>query len=452
MLAMGAISVYYVYATCNNWQSIIYPRVYIEDIDVSGKQLIEVEELIEKEYGMLLLSKKIEIEVGSKSYNLDYGKLDAKYNTQQVVKQAFSYGKQGNIIEKYKLIKGEEKKKFNLTFTYNSKPVDELLDRIEKESNVVPVNATISIVNGNISITPEVSQVKLQRNSLKELIISEINGELSKEKIKIKATLNVTKPEITAAKLSASHTLISSFSTSFPTSIENRINNINLATKAINGTILMPGEAFSFNKTVGERTRERGYKEAGIIVGDKIESGLGGGICQVSSTLYNTMLTANIIASERRNHSLTLAYIQKGLDATVDWGNIDLRFKNTLSTPIYIEGYTKNKNVYFNIYSSKELTKRTYKTMTDVYETVQPTNKYIEDPNRLEGETLVVKHSSVGYKVKTYRKTYENEKLINTEFISNDFYRPINGETIIGTKKPSPSVPPTVVKPPAVGL
>lgn len=435
MLAIAAISVYYVYATCNNWQAIIYPRVYIEDIDVSGKQPEEVEELIEKEYGMLLLSKKIEIEVASKLYSLDYGNLDARYNIEEVVTQAFSYGKQGNIIEKYKLIKGKEKKAFKLAFTYNSKPVDELLDTIEQESNINPVNAKITIVNGNISITPEISEVKVQRNPLKEMIIVQINGKLSDEIIRIKAPLHITKPETTAEKLSNNYTLISSFSTSFPTSTVNRINNINLATIAINGTLLMPGETFSFNKIVGERTRERGYKEAGVIIGDRIESGLGGGICQVSSTLYNTMLTANIKAYERRNHTLPLSYIPKGLDATVDWGNIDLKFKNTLNTPMYIEGYTKNKNVYFNIYSSLELTKISYKTMTNVFDTLQPTIKYIDDPNRLESETVVVKKASLGYKVKAYRKTYENGKLIYTELISNDYYRAINGEVLRGTKK-----------------
>lgn len=434
VLTAVAIPAGYVYSTSNNWKDIIYPRVYIEDINVSGKQLVEAEELIEMKYGTPLLLKKIEIEVAGKIYNLDYGKLNARYNIDEVVNEAFSYGKIGNTIDKYKLIKGEENKEFKLGFTYNSKPIDELLDIIEKESKKDSVDAKISIINGNINITPEVNGVKLQKEALKKMITDKINGELKNEIITIKAPLDVAKPVTTAAKLSASYIPISSFSTSFSTSISNRINNIELATKAINGTLLMPGETFSFNKIVGERTRQRGYKEAGIIVGDKIESGLGGGICQVSSTLYNTLLQANIKASERRNHSLPLAYIAKGLDATVDWGNIDLKFKNTLSTPIYIEGYIKNKNVYFNIYSSQEQPKRSYKTVTNVYETLLPSIKYIDDPTRLVGETEIVKKAANGYRVKVYRKTYENEKLINTELISNDYYGPINGETIRGTK------------------
>lgn len=434
MLAAGAVPVGYVYATSNNWQDIIYPRVYIEDINVSGKRLEEVEELIEKEYGTQLLSKKIEIDVNGRTYNLDYSKLDAAYNIDEIALEAFSYGKHGNILQKYKVIKGEDKKEFTLGFNYNSKPVDELLDIIEKDSNKDPINAKISINNGNIYITPEVNGVKLQTDSLKEAIIAQINGELSDETIKIKAPLSILKPDLTAEKLSAINSTISSFSTSFSSSTANRINNVDLATKAINGTLLMPGETFSFNEIVGERTIERGYKEAGVIIGDKIESGLGGGICQVSSTLYNTILKANIKAYERRNHTLPLGYIGKGLDATVDWGNIDLKFMNTLNTPIYIEGYTKDKNVYFNIYSSKDLRNKSYELVTDIYDIVQPSIKYINDANRLAGETVVVKQGSLGYKVKVSRKTYENGRLINTELISNDYYLPVNGETIRGTK------------------
>ncbi|GAA0721619.1 VanW family protein [Clostridium malenominatum] len=435
VLSMGIIPASYVYATGNNWSNVIYPEVYIEDINVGGKQFGEAEELIQKKYGESLLNKKIQIEVNDNIYTLDYSKIEARYNIGEVVNKALSYGKQGNMIQKYKLIKGEEKKEFKLNFEYNSTPIDELIDRIEQQANKDPQNAKIFITKGDIKITPEIDGVKLQRNKLKGAILENINGELSKEGTKIKASLEIIKPEINKEKLASINSPISSFSTSFFTSSANRINNIDLATKAINGTVLMPGESFSFNEAVGERTRVRGYKEAGVIIGDRIESGLGGGICQVSSTLYNTMLNANIKADERRNHSLPLAYIGKGLDATVDWGNIDLKFTNTLNTPIYIEGYIENKNVYFNIYSSKTLTKRTYEMVTDI-STIQPTIKYIDDATRLEGEKIVTKSATSGYKVKVYRKTFEGGKLINTELISNDYYTPVNGEVIRGIKKP----------------
>lgn len=434
LLTIGTASVSYVHATGNNWENVIYPKVYIEDINVGGKQLEEVEQLVKKEYGEPLLSKKIEIVANNKTYTLDYSTLEASYNTDEIIREAFSYGKSGNLIEKYRLIKSEEKKVYKLKFAYNSKPIDELIEKIENEVNKVPSSASISITNGNIKITPEVNGSMLQRDKLRQAIIEAINGDLSQGHTKIEAPIEIVKPEITKEKLSAINTPIASFSTAFSTSNANRINNIELATKAVNGTLLMPGQSFSFNETVGERTKARGYKEAGVIIGDKVESGLGGGICQVSSTLYSAMLHTNLKADERRNHSLPLAYIGKGLDATVDWGNIDYKFTNTLDKPIYIEGYTtKDKKVYFNIYSDKAFTNKTYEVYTEV-SVVESTIKYIDDATMLKGETKVVKSPSNGYSVKVYRKTIENGKAIKTETISNDYYKPVSGEIIRGTK------------------
>ena len=135
--------------------------------------------------------------------------------------------------------------------------------------------------------------------------------------------------------LSQINTCISSFSTSLGTSSITRISNIEVCAKAINGKILMPGEIFSFNEVVGKRTKERGYKEAPVIVNNKVESGLGGGICQVSSTLYNAVLIAGIHNIDRTHHSFPSEYVELGLDATVDWENIDFKFTNTLEYPIY---------------------------------------------------------------------------------------------------------------------
>jgi vancomycin resistance protein YoaR len=437
VLGMGSIPAGYVYATGENWSSIIYPGVYIEDIDMSGKSTGEAEELIQKRYGDLLTIKKIEIYAGEKVYVLDYSKLEAKYNISETVEEAFKHGKKENVIKRYRLIKGSQQTKFKLAFSYNSKALDELVNKIESELNTNPSSANISVINGTVKITPEVNGVKVEKDKLRKTILENINGDISKEYVKIDVPIEITKPEITSEKLSNINGRISSFSTSFTGSAANRISNIELATKAINGTLLMPGESFSFNETVGERTKERGYKEAGVIIGDKLESGLGGGICQVSSTLYAALLNTDIKAFERINHTLPLGYISKGLDATVDWGNIDFKFKNTLDVPIYLEGYIKDKNVYFNVYSSQELARKSYELAAEVYETVQPTVKYIDDPNRYEGEEVVVKKAAVGYKVKVYRKTYENESIVNTELISRDYYMPVSGEIIRGTKKRS---------------
>jgi len=177
-----------------------------------------------------------------------------------------------------------------------------------------------------------------------------------------------------------------------------RANNIEICVKALNAKLLMPGETFSFNEVVGERTKERGYMEAPVIIDNKVESGIGGGICQVSSTLYNAILKAGIEDIDRTHHSLPSSYVGLGLDATVDWGNIDFKFINTLGYPLYIEGHTQDKKLYINIFSNSNLSKK----------------KYIIENNIIEENNV--------YKVKVIRKTYESGRLINSEFISNDEY------------------------------
>lgn len=428
LLTMVSVPAGYAHATELNWSKVIYPGIYIEGIDVGGKKLEEAESLVKEKYETAALLKKIEIIANNKTYKIDFSKLQGKYNIHEVAAAAYSYGKEENIINRYRLIKSPEKKEFKLTLNYNSKHIDEVLDEMEKEVNQKALPAKITVVNDQIKIIPEVDGVSLLKDKLREAIISQIEGELTREAIKLEAPIEIIKPELTAEKLSSINNRVSSFSTAFATSTVNRINNIQLATKAISGTILMPGEIFSFNRTVGERTQARGYKEAGVIVGDKIESGIGGGICQVSSTLYNAMLRTNLPSVERRNHSLPLAYIGKGLDATVNWGNIDYKFKNTLAYPVYIEGHVENKRVYFNVYSSQELAKRTYKMVTEVIDVIEPKIKYIDNPDMNSGEEEVIKKPSTGYKVKVYRKTYENGKLINTEVVSSDTYRAVNGE------------------------
>lgn len=434
LLTMTSVPVGYAHATEESWSRVIYPGVYIEDIDLGGKTLQEAESLLSAKFQIPVIKKKINITANGRTYTIDFSELEAKYNIEKVAEAAFNYGKQENIINKYRLIKSPEKKEYKLAFSYDSKVIDEVLDKIEQEVKKEPSSAKISIIAGNIKITPEVKGSYLQKDKLREAIISNIDGEPVSETVNLEAPIEIVRPEITTEKLSAINNKVSSFSTAFATSTANRINNIELATKAINGTLLMPGETFSFNETVGERTKARGYKEAGVIIGDKIESGIGGGICQVSSTLYNAMLRAEVPSVERRNHSLPLAYIGKGLDATVDWGHIDYKFKNTLEYPVYIEGYVENKKVYFNVYSNVKLTEKTYEMVTEITDVIEPKVKYIDNPTMNKGEEKVIKKASAGYKVKAYRKTFANGKLIKTELISTDTYRAVNGEIMRGTK------------------
>ncbi|AGC68170.1 putative factor for cell wall maintenance or synthesis YoaR [Thermoclostridium stercorarium subsp. stercorarium DSM 8532] len=148
--------------------------------------------------------------------------------------------------------------------------------------------------------------------------------------------------------------LVSSFATVIYDKNENRVNNIKIAAEELDGTIIEPGEIFSFNETVGRRTKEKGYKEATIFVDGEKSKGVGGGICQVSTTLYNAALEAGLKIVERHRHSREVSYVEKGKDAAVAYNSKDLRFKNTKDYPIEIKVTVTEDEIRVSIYKKSQ--------------------------------------------------------------------------------------------------
>ena len=411
------------YSESKRWEKLIYPGIKVCGLDLSGRTLEEGKKVVKSQYIDNILKKKIRIVAKGKAYVLENSKLISRVDIDSAVEKAYNFGKSLDEYKKNKLIKEGAQLQYSAALTYNENYIKEIAATIEKDINKGPTNASVNKTSdGNMEIARDIKGCKLQEEKFEELIKA---GALSCDK-EIEAPIEEVKAEITAEKLSAVDTKIAAFNTSFASSSSARVKNIELSTSLINGRLLMPNDTFSFNDIVGERTEERGFMKAPVIVGDKVEFGLGGGICQVSSTLYNAILRTGIKPSERAHHTLPSSYVELGLDATVDWNDIDFKFKNTLDYPIYIEGYTENRNLYINIYSNSELTSKKYSITNDVYETIQPATKVIDDPNLLQGQVSIEQKGIDGHKVRIRRDTYENGVVINSETISDDFYEPVS--------------------------
>lgn len=425
----------YQYYTVKAWSNLIYPGVKIEGENLAGKSKEQAKQIIDQKYGSVVVKKKLNISTTDRTYTLDYSKLNPKYNVPEAVNEAFSYGKELNLLKKYSLIKGSQSKQYKLKFTYDSKPVNELIDSIEKEVNKDPVNASLSGSGGNFTVVADQKGKKLQKDVLQKEVLAKIDGSVGSD-INIKAPIEAVTAKITADKLGNTKSRISGFSTDYGSiSSSERANNIILATRSINGKILMPGDSFSFNDVVGERTAEKGYQAAPVIIGNQVDSGLGGGICQVSTTLYNAILRANIKSEERAHHTLPSHYVPLGMDATVDYGNLDYKFKNTLDYPIYIEADSSGGVVAFNIYSNQALVSTVTEVHSNVYQTIQPNVKYVDDSTLAVGQTEQVQAPSTGYKVKVTKKTTKNGAVISEDLIADDFYKPVDAVIKRGTKK-----------------
>lgn len=427
----------YMYKVVNNYSSKIYPGVSVENIDLSGKTLSEAKNLLLEKYEKAILQKKININVSDKKYSIDYKKLNAKYNIEQVAVQTEKYGKDLNAYQKFKLIRNPINKQFKLKFTYDPKYIDDVMRQIEKDNNKSPIDAKINkISTDNFTIIPEVKGMKVSIDELKKDIISKISGEPNGD-TEVKASVKDVQADVTADMLKNINAKISTYSSNFADSIEGRCYNISLAASKINGKLLKPNEVFSFNDVIGEVSEAKGFKTATIIKENKVQEGIGGGICQVSTTLYNAILKANINSIERTHHVFPAAYVPPGMDATVNYPDVNFKFKNTLKYPIYIEGYTQDKNVIFNIYSNSSLADKSYDVVNEVYETTEPQVQYIDDAALSLGQTEEVQSPHAGCKVRVYRNTYQNGNLINHELVSEDTYKVINQIIKRGSKKSS---------------
>lgn len=231
---------------------------------------------------------------------------------------------------------------------------------------------------------------------------------------------------------------LGTYSTNYSASNVNRSHNVALAASKLDGYIMMPGQVFSYNDVVGERTAARGFRNAAVYTANGVENGIGGGICQVSSTLYNSVLYANLEIVSRTNHSYTVSYAPKGQDATVSMGAIDFKFKNNHENPIMLKAYVGGGVCTISVYG-----KKTEDFSVEVVSTVLSTTpysvKYEDDPEMPLGEEKVKTEGMTGYTVSTVRHVTKNGKTI-TEKMPNSRYIPLTQVVIRGTKEEEPVI------------
>ncbi len=226
-------------------------------------------------------------------------------------------------------------------------PID--VEKIYNEIKKDPVDAYYT--TNPFSVHPSENGVdfNISLDDAKSLVTAELKEEYS-------IPLKFISPKVTTNMIGteAFPDLLASYSTRFSTADKNRTTNITLAARKVNGTVLMPGEIFSYNKVVGARTIAAGYKEAGVYVNGKVTTGIGGGICQVSSTLYNAAIYANLDIVQRTNHMFVSSYVPISRDATVSYGSLDFQFKNNRKYPIKIVCSVSGGVCSFQIFGMKQ--------------------------------------------------------------------------------------------------
>lgn len=306
-----------------------------------------------------------------------------------------------------------------------------------------PIDATYSVENHRIRFTESKPGVSLDKKST-EKTIKDSDGNTITIPAKIKqpaVTLESLKGKILADELGT-------YNTDYSSSSNDRASNIKLACSKINGYVLAPGDEFSYNDVVGPRTTEHGFKVANVYVGNTVQPGIGGGICQVSSTMYNSVIFADLEITERRNHTLPVSYVPMGRDATVSYGTTDFKFKNNTNYPVEIRAIAENGINTVTILGTDEHPDREIKIITSCTGTSSPKVIINKDPELLEGEVKVESSGSNGSSYVAYKVIYENGTEVSRTQLPSSTYRGKDRVEIHGTKKPE-AVPEIVPENPA---
>lgn len=361
-------------------------------------------------------------EVGTDSITIHAGKPGVNFDTKAVREL---------LDEKIRLMDFEP---YEVSTELSDPPAIDI-DKIAAEAIGEGTSATVDKTDGK-TIISEKPGVQFDVEEARSII-----GDGSAESYTIPAT--VTPAKVTAEDLKEVlfRDTLAQASTNLDESNVPRTNNVRLASASINGTILNPGDEFSYNGVVGERTEARGYKPAGAYVNGQVVDEFGGGVCQPSSTLYMAVLRADLEVTERHNHSFTVAYTPLGEDATVDYGNLDFRFKNDTDYPIKIVAEQTNGQMIMTIIGTKT-TDKTVKTRTDVLATYTPETVEKKDNSMKVGESRVETTPITGYSTRTYKIITENGE--TTEELANSSnYVKRDKVVYVGTIQPTPVTPET---------
>lgn len=435
-----------------------YEGIYLDNIVLSGKTLAEAKALFSQRADEKLAEMTLNIHYDDAIHQFDYRDINAKIDWEVKLEEAYQIARTGVMEDRYQRIMALKDKelKFETLLSYH-------VDLIKEDILAIAENIFLAPVDADIAFSPSASdkfKISNEETGLYvdgEALYAEASQQIHNgtfETIVIEPEILV--PSVLAANLQKATHMVTKFSTDLLQSTDNRIFNVELALSKVNGYRINPGEVFSFNDSVGPRTTSTGFKMAPVIMPDKsLQDGIGGGICQASSMLYNAALMAGMEIVERYHHSFPVAYVPYGLDATVSYGGADIRFKNTNDTPMFLRTYSVGKLVYVEIYGEplpnagkivleSVLTERVPAPATQRIE--DTTGKHVTTPG---GQKEHVK-SRDGLRVTSYLHYYEQGKLIKTEVVRKDYYRPIQGITYYKKDdKPAPAPAPAPTPAPA---
>lgn len=415
-----------------------FEGVQVEGIELGGLSKDEAAAKLDA-YWAELLKTEVELGVGDKTEKVTLEELGLTYKNQDVLDEAYGLGREGNVFQKYLDINSLKKEpaNYSLEFAFEDETLTNALKEKTEQYEDKMQNASVKRVNGSFVITEEKTGTVFNYEESGKLIQDKVaNDWKDRAGFKIDMITKVDEPQYTKAMMEKIQDKLGSYSTSYSTSAAGRKRNVKAGASFINGTVVYPGETFSTHDVVAPFTYERGYAMAGSYSQGQTVQSMGGGICQVSTTLYNAVLRAELEIVERHEHSMTVGYVPLSADAAIAGTYKDLKFKNNLDTPIYIEGYANGSTLSFTIWGEETRdSNRTIEFVTETLSTKAPTEKEQKDSTLEEGVRKVISKGHTGYKTKLWKIVKVNGKQTDKILVNSSNYQSSATIVAVGTKK-----------------
>ena len=410
----------------------VLPGISIAGAQVGGLTPDQAQDVAEAA-AATQLSRTVTIRIQDEQFTLSYGELGLISHVSEAVRDAYEIGRsepwQQLVFTRMQL--AWSSMDIPIRYSWNVGAVNKILTPLAAEIKTESQNAAVTVQNGTVVLTRE-SRSGLTLDVL--ATAARIRSALGTGRDEVAAVTRVQEPAFTSEHARALVAPLGQFTTRVP-GIANRVHNVALAASYVSGTILAPGEVFSYNKVVGPRTEARGFREAPVLIDNELVPGDGGGVCQVSSTLFNVAVLGDFQILARANHSRPVAYLPLGRDATVSYGAHDLQFKNTTGHHVLLWAWMTNRRLTVMAFGTPEPGKDVAIEVARSGVIAPPEGTRTKhDPELAEG-TIVEREPLPGYRAQTYRVVTVNGEVVRRELIGSSIYNAVARTIKIGTKK-----------------
>ncbi len=421
----------------------IVTGIYVEDIDLSGLTEDEAEKKIE-DYVATFGDARITLHAPEEGeITASAAELGLKWGNHEILDEALSFGRDGDILQCYKELRDLEyaNKVYRVSFDFDKNKIRSLIEENAEQYDQEAVNATLKKTENGFEVTEGQTGRVVDRDGTTELVYDYLTGDWDGGACDLDMQVETSDPQGTTEDLEKVKDVLGTFTTSYSTSGGDRSANVANGCNLINGCTIYPGEEFSAYEAVAPFTVDNGYHMAGSYLNGQVVDSLGGGICQVSTTLYNAVLQAELEVTERYNHSMIVTYVDPSADAAIaESSGKDFKFKNNLDYPIYIEGYTTpDKQITFTIYGVETRDSgREVVYESEVLEKSVPDTEIIYTDASQPVGYCSVQSAHIGYKARLWKVVKENGVEVSREQVNSSSYMKAPRSATVGVATEDP--------------